>query len=134
MSLQGYTGLSFPFRISSQGGSVLTTTSKNDTSHIDDSIAQIIGTYDLERPMESDISSGIDVALFEPNDEGIQAILRNLIAEALEKLEDRISVSESDIEFETEQDGESTIVYVIITYTVLKYNTTSTNKFFLGEV
>ena len=135
MSSKGFTGLSYPFRITSQGGSAISTTSKDDSSHIDDSIAQILGTYDLERPMEPEISSNLDTALFEPNDETLQELLKNIIAEDLERLEERISVSEEDIEFNIEVDEEGVeYLYAIITYTILKYNTQHTTKFNLGEV
>ena len=134
MSSKGFTGLSYPFRITSQGGSAISTTSKDDSSHIDDSIAQILGTYDLERPMEPEIASNLDTALFEPNDETLQELLKNIIAEDLERLEDRISVSEEDIDFVVEEDNGIEYLYAIITYNVLRYNATFTSQFKLGEV
>lgn len=134
MSSSGFTGLSYPFRINSQGGVAVTTTNKNDSSHIDDSIKQILGTYELERPMETEIFSNLDQALFEPNDEGVQAILKSIIVEDLSRLEDRISVSEEDIDFAIEKHGGVEYLYAIITYKVLQYNTTFTSQFKLGEV
>ena len=134
MSSSGFTGVGYPFRINSQGGVVVTTTNKNDSSHIDDSIRQILGTYELERPMEVEIFSNLDQALFEPNDEGIQSILRSIIVENLERLEDRISVSEKDIDFVVEEDDGTEYMYAIITYKVLRYNATFTSQFKLGEV
>ena len=135
MTSSGFTGLSYPFRINSQGGAVVSTTSSDDTSHIEDSIKQILGTYESERPMEMDIYSNVDTALFEPNDEGLQAILINIIAEDLERLEERISVEEDDISIFTDVDSDGIeYIYVTITYKVLKYNTYSTSTFKLGEV
>lgn len=134
MSSSGFTGIGYPFRLNSQGGIVTTTTSKNDSSHIDDSIRQILSTNELERPMETEIYSNIDQVLFEPNDEGTQAILRSIIVEDLERLEDRISVSEEDIDFVVEEESGIEYLYVIITYTILKYNSEFTSQFKLGEV
>ena len=134
MSSSGFTGIGYPFRLNSQGGVVTTTTSKNDSSHIDDSIRQILGTNELERPMETEIYSNIDQVLFEPNDDGVQAILRSIIVEDLERLEDRISVSEENIDFIVEEENGIEYLYVIITYTILKYNADFTSQFKLGEV
>ena len=134
MSSSGFTGIGYPFRLNSQGGVVTTTTSKNDSSHIDDSIRQILSTNELERPMETEIYSNIDQVLFEPNDEGVQAILRSIIVEDLERLEDRISVSEENIDFVVEEENGIEYLYVIITYTILKYNADFTSQFKLGEV
>ena len=134
MSSSGFTGIGYPFRLNSQGGVVTTTTSKNDSSHIDDSIRQILSTNELERPMETEIYSNIDQVLFEPNDDGVQAILRSIIVEDLERLEDRISVSEENIDFVVEEENGIEYLYVIITYTILKYNADFTSQFKLGEV
>lgn len=135
MSVSGFTGLSYPFRITNQGGSAMSTTSKSDSSHINDSIAQILGTYESERPMEMDIFSNLDISLFEPNDDGLKEILKSIIVEDLERLEDRISVSEDDIDFSVKTDSDGVnYLYVTITYLVLKYNTYTTSQFKLGEV
>ena len=135
MSVTGFTGLSYPFRITSQGGTAMSTTNQSDSTHIDESIYQILGTYESERPMEMEIFSNLDTSLFEPVDEGMQAILRSIIVEDLERLEDRISVSEDDIEFSVEEDsGGVEYLYVTITYMILKYNTYTTSQFKLGEV
>lgn len=130
----GFTGIGYPFRVSNQGGVVTTTTSSDDSSHIEDSIAQILGTYALERPMETEIFSNLDSALFEPNNEGIQEILKSIIVDDLERLEDRISVSEDGIEFNVEEEQGVEYLYVTITYKVLRYNTEFTSQFKLGEV
>ena len=134
MSLSGFKGISYPFRVSSQGGAVMTDTNEFDSSHIDDSIRQILGTYELERPMESDVFCRFDMALFEPNDEVVNSLLKDLIIEDLSRLEDRIEVDEDSIEFEVyEVDGVS-YLYVTISYTIIKFNTYTTTTFNLGEV
>lgn len=133
--LKGYTGISFPFRITNQGGVAMSTTSKSISAHIDDSIKQILGTYENERCMEREVYSTIDSVLFEPNDEGLQAILASLIAEDLERVEDRISLSGEDIEFFTDTDSNGVeSLYATIHYLMIDYNTYVTSNFKLGEV
>lgn len=135
MATSGFTGLSYPFRVSSQGGAVLTTTDSDDSSHIDESIRQILGTSELERPMELDIYSNLDSTLFEPNDEALHAIIKSIIVEDLTDLEDRISVEEDNIEITTDLDENGVeCLFATITYTILKWNTETTTTFNLGEV
>ena len=134
MSETGYKGISYPFRVSSQGGAVTTTTDKFDSSHIDDSIRQILGTYELERPMEPDIFCRFDMALFEPNDEEFQEVLKDIISEDLERLEDRIEVDVDNITFDVEEIEGISYLYVTIPYTVIKYNVETSTTFNLGEV
>ena len=130
----GYTGISYPFRVSSQGGAVISTTNKMDSTHIEESIQQILGTHEGERPMESDIFSELDSLLFEQNDESLQALLIDTIVECLEKLEDRIEIDEEGVEFVVEAEEDENILYALITYKVLKYNTVTTSKVKIGEV
>ena len=44
MPQSGFTGISYPFRISNRGGVVMSTTSRHDPSHISESIQQIFNT------------------------------------------------------------------------------------------
>lgn len=134
MAVSGYTGISFPFRVGSKGGIVMTTTNINDPEHIEESIRQILTTYELERPMEHEVYSAIEDFVFEPNDESLQAIMKSVIVEDLERLEGRIELSEDDIEFEVEEDEGVSILYAIITYKVIKYETYYTSQIKLGEV
>ena len=135
MAQSGFTGISYPFRVTNRGGCAMSTTSRTDPTHIAESIQQIFGTNYLERPMEGgEVYTTVTMLLFEPNDEGVQAILRSIIVEDLERLEDRISVSEEDIDFVVEEENGVEYLYVIITYTILKYNADFTSQFKLGEV
>ena len=134
MTSSGFTGLSYPFRINSQGGAVVSTTSSDDTSHIEDSIKQILGTYESERPMEMDIYSNVDTALFEPNDEALQAVLKSRMVDDLERLEERVTCSEDDIEFTIEIEDDVEFLYANLTYTIIKYNTSYTSKVKVGEI
>ena len=134
MAISGYTGISFPFRVNENGGVAMTTTGINDPSHIEESIRQILTTYELERPMEHEVYSALEDFVFEPNDESLQSMIKSVIIDTLECLEDRIELDEDDIEFELEEGDGISIIYTIITYKIIKYETYYTSQIKLGEV
>ena len=133
MPQSGYTGISYPFRISNRGGVVTSTTSKTDPTHIEESIQQIFNTNFLERPMESDIYNSIQSLLFEPNNEALQQAIKVRMVDDLERLEERIECEEDDIEFTIEVENDVEYLYANITYMVTKYNTYYTSKIKVGE-
>jgi phage baseplate assembly protein W len=118
----GFTGISFPFRVSSKGGVEMSTTSADDVSHIVDAIKQILLTGSGERKMEYHFSSGLDSFVFEPNDESLKNLLIYQVNSALQQLEDRIEVKNVDVVCEDNK------VYVILTFRVLIYDTEYTEK------
>ena len=129
MPQSGFTGISYPFRISNRGGVVLSTTDYDNPQHIEESIQQLLGTSFLERPMEADIYSNVSSLLFEPNDVALQQVLKSRIVEDLERLEERIECDEDGIEFTVEVDDNGVeYLYATITYKVIKYNTYYTSK------
>ena len=134
MPQSGYTGISYPFRISNRGGCVMSTTSRNDPTHIAESIQQIFNTNYLERPMEAEIYTTVTALLFEPNDIALQQVLKSRIVNDLERLEDRIECNEDDIDFEVEVEDDVEYLYANITYKITKYNTYYTSKIKVGEV
>lgn len=134
MPQSGYTGISYPFRVSNRGGCVMSTTSKTDPTHIAESIQQIFNTNYLERPMEAEIYTTITPLLFEPNDITLQQVLKNRIVSDLERLEKRVECDEEGIEFEVETENGVEILYAVITYKIIKYNTYYTSKIKVGEV
>lgn len=134
MPRSGYTGISFPFRISNRGGVVMSTTSANDSTHIDESIKQIFATNFLERPMEAEIYTTITSLLFEPNDFTLQQILKERMVDDLTRLEERIECDSDDIEFTVETEGDIEYLYAMITYKVIRYNTFYTSKIKVGEI
>lgn len=135
MPQSGYTGISYPFRISNRGGCVMSTTSSTDPTHIEESIQQIFNTEYLERPMESDVYTTVTSLLFEPNDETLQQVLKSRILDDIERLEERVECEdEDDIEFVVESDEGVEYLYVYITYKIIKYNTYYTSKVKVGEV
>ena len=134
MPQSGFTGISYPFRISNRGGCVMSTTSRTDPTHIAESIQQIFNTNYLERPMESSIYSSVTTLLFEPNDISLQQVLKSRIVGDLERLETRIECTEDDIEFVVETENDVEFLYANITYKITKYNTYYTSKIKVGEV
>lgn len=136
MAQSGFTGISYPFRVTNRGGCALSTTSRNDPTHIEESIRQIFGTNFLERPMEGgDIYTTASMLLFEPNDESLQRVLKTRMVADLERLEERIECDEDDIEFVVETDSNGVeYLFANITYRIIKYNTFFTSKIKVGEV
>lgn len=134
MPKSGYTGISFPFRVSPQGGCVMSTTSATDPTHIVESIRQIFGTSFLQRPMESEVYSEITASLFEPNDETLQNVIRSQIIDALERLEERVETEEDNITFSVETSEKGSFLFVDIDFKIIKYNTWYTAKIKVGEI
>ena len=134
MPQSGFKGISYPFRISNRGGVVMSTTSKNDPTHIAESIQQIFNTNFLERPMEAEIYSNVTSLLFEPNDVALQQVLKSRIVNDLERLEERIECDEDSVEFEVETEDDVEYLYAYITYKIIKYNTYYTSKIKVGEI
>lgn len=130
MSKNGYTGISFPFRLNNRGGIAMSTTSVTAPDHINESIAQIVLTRLKERPMELSVGSDVSLSIFSPNDPTTHALLRYNIVDALTRLEPRISVTEEDIAV---ADYEN-VVYVQINYIVIEYGTTYSQILAIGEV
>ena len=134
MPISGFTGISYPFRVSNRGGCVMSTTSATDPTHIAESIQQIFNTSFLERPMEAEIYTSVTPLLFEPNDETLQQVLKSRIVEDIERLEERVECDEDGIEFVVEVEDDVEFLYAYITYVITKYNTSYTSKVKVGEV
>ena len=134
MPQSGFTGISYPFRVNNRGGVSMSTTSATDPTHIAESIRQIFNTSFLERPMESNIYTTVTSLLFEPNDEALQAVLKSRMVDDLERLEERVTCSEDDIEFTIEIEDDVEFLYANLTYTIIKYNTSYTSKVKVGEI
>ena len=134
MPQSGFTGISYPFRISNRGGVVMSTTSKNDPSHIAESIQQIFNTNYLERPMEAEVYTTVTALLFEPNDIALQQVLKSRIVNDLDRLESRVSCDEEDVNFEVEVEDGIEYLYAVISYKVIKFNTYYTSRIKVGEI
>ena len=134
MPQSGFTGISYPFRISNRGGVVMSTTSRTDPTHIAESIQQIFNTNFLERPMESEVYTRVTSLLFEPNDITLQQVLKARIVSDLERLEKRVKCEESDIEFVVEEEDGIPYLFANISYKIIKYNTYYSSKVKVGEL
>lgn len=135
MGRGGFRGISYPFRITSRGGVAMSEANFEDSSHIAESIQQIFNTNFLERPMEGNwVYTQVTSSLFEPNDESLQQVLKTYIVEDLTRLEERIRISEDDITFSVEEENGVEVLYALITYQVIKYNTTYTSKIRVGNI
>ena len=112
----------------------MTTTSATDPTHIVESIKQIFGTHFLQRVMEPDVYSNLASALFEPNDETLQSIIKSRIIEALERLEERVETTEDDISFTVETTERGEFLFATIKFKIIKYETWYEESFKVGEI
>ncbi len=123
----GFTGISFPFRISGTGGIAMSTTDVSDVPHIIEAMEQILMTRPRERCMEYHFKSDLDLDIFEPNDISAQKLVEHQIRNALSILEDRIEVTNIEIS------AKDSSIFATIHFKVLKYNTTYTKTVKVGE-
>lgn len=128
--MSGFTGISFPFKISNKGGVLLSSTDKYNVQHIIESIHQILGTRIGERTMELNFGSDLDTQIFEPNDPTTHNLIAYEIVEALERWEKRIVVKKKDITFTVE--GEK--IYATVRFEVVNYGTSHTTQVEIGGV
>lgn len=127
MTHQSFTGISFPFRIGTKGGVVMSTTSVSDVQHIIEAMEQILLTRPMERGMEFQFKSDIDSNIFEPDSESTKTLIAYQVEEALRELEDRVSVRSVSIV------AKDSTLYANITFTVPVYNTLYTTTLKVGE-
>ena len=128
MKQEGFTGISFPFRLGVKGGVVTSTTNRNDISHILESMEQILRTRPKERCMEYRIKADIDYSIFEPNDASTRTLIAYQCEQALTELEDRIEVKKVDVI------SKDNVVYAVVTFKVLKYDTVYTENVKVGDL
>lgn len=128
MSIKGFTGISFPFRIGVKGGVVMSTTDEREVKHIIEAMEQILLTRPNERGMEFNFKSDLDTDIFEPADISTATLLEFQIKEALSELEDRIEVNSVTVEAQ-----DNTIV-AEINFTVLAYETEHSTQIKVGEL
>ena len=128
MLKQGFTGISFPFRIGVKGGVVTSTTSVSNAQHIIEAMRQILGTRPMERCMEYHFKSEVDSDIFEPNDASCRTLITYQIKEALRELEDRIKVNSVNIV------SEGSTVNAVINFTILAYNTAHVANIKVGDL
>lgn len=92
-------GLRFPFAFAKRsGGAQVSTVTSMDHAHIHESIQQILGTRPGERFMNPEFGSHVRDLVFEPNSAVLKGLLRHYIADAIERWEKRVVVT--DVSFD----------------------------------
>ena len=134
MAKSGYTGIAYPFRINSQGGLLMSTTTADNPAHIMECVKQLFRTSKGEREMQPEVYADLDTFLFEPNDVTLREIIKSRILDVLRKYEPRVECSSNDIVFSVEDNADGQFLFAEVTLRVRKYETSYTEKFELGEV
>lgn len=100
----GYKGVSFPLKLNSRGGILLSDTTAEEPTHLAQALQQLLNTKRHERIMEVAHFCDLEKTIFE-TDESAKTMCASIIADAIDELEERVSVTEDDIEIETNDDG-----------------------------
>lgn len=128
----GFTGISFPFRLNAKGGIKMSTTSPTDFSHIEESIEQILRTQVGERVMELYFGSSLSTHIFNIADESSGSLIKHEIVETLKQFEPRIEVDLEDVTISEDKSEEKNSLYITIQYKVVKYNKENTSTIKIG--
>ena len=127
--MKSFNGISFPFRINEKGGVEMSCVESTSVKHIEEAIQQILLTDPRERKMEYHFKSDLNTSLFEPNNISAKSLVEHQIRQALNDLEDRITVSDVSISLNGSEIL-ATIKYKVVIYTDAQF--TYTTK--VGEV
>lgn len=122
---KGFTGISFPFRLNNKGGLKMSSTSYTDSSHIKESIIQILNTEIGERVMEVSFGSSVSANIFEPKDLSSISLIKYEIENILKELEPRIEVSDITLSSPTNEDSQ---VDIKIDYVIIQHSTMDSVK------
>lgn len=117
---RGFTGISFPFRLNNKGGLKMSSTSYTDSSHIKESIIQILSTEVGERIMEVNFGSSVSASIFEPGDLSSISLIKYEIENILKELEPRIEVTNINLSSPTTEHSQ---VEVEIEYIIIQHST-----------
>lgn len=122
-------GVSVPFRIGNSGGIALSKANSRESTHLDESIQQIVGTSLGERIMER-IGGNIDTHIFDINDVSAQSLISYELINLINEQDTRITATNIELE------SQGTILVATIYYVVKatnQYKTTSTTLNIGGE-
>lgn len=108
----GYKGVSFPFQLNKKGGILLSDTTVDAPIHLTQGLEQLFNTRRNERVMETDYFCPLEETLFE-EDESAETMIKSIMVDAVENLEERVTLEEDDIEIVHLEDG----IQAIVTYT-----------------
>lgn len=110
----GYKGVSFPLQLNKRGGILLSDTTIDAPTHLAQALEQLVNTNRHARIMEVAHFCDLEQAIFE-NDESAKTMVRDIIVEAVERLEERVVVDEDDVEVEITDHG----ILATITFTAV---------------
>lgn len=112
-------GLRFPFSFARRsGGAQISTITSTDHAHIHESILQILGTRPGERFMNPEFGAHVRDLVFEPNSHVLKGLLRHYIADAIDRWEKRVVVT--DVSFDESPDvTDANTLPVRISYRVI---------------
>lgn len=125
----GYKGVSFPLQLSKRGGILLSDTTADAPTHLSQALEQLLNTKKYDRIMEVAHYCDISRTLFE-NSESAKTMIKDIIVEAVENLEQRVAIEDDDIELTITEDG----IHAEITYTVLDLGIQETVPILIGGI
>ena len=109
----GYKGVSFPLQLNKRGGILMSDTTVDAPTHLAQALEQLLNTQKYHRVMEVTHFCDLDEVMFERNDSAL-TMIKDIIVEAIEQLEGRVTVTEDDVEVFVTEDG----IKAEITFTV----------------
>jgi hypothetical protein len=121
-------GFSFPLRIGSKGGWVLSDLNTTDITRIRESIQIILRTRLTDRVMENTFGSNLLESVFENMDLTLASILKFQIQKALELWEKRIKVSNISVFY----DQDSSTTNITVDYVILAFQSRDSVTVSLG--
>jgi phage baseplate assembly protein W len=119
----GPTGIKFPFRFTATGRVGVSTTNVSDTSHIRESVQQILLTHVGERFMLPAFGCPIKELVFEPLGE-VEGLLRQHVLTALLSFQPNITIKAADVQ--VIRDYVNDAVYFTVTYVIKSINLAQT--------
>ena len=90
-------GISFPFRVSVQGGATMSVANDSEITHIVEQMQQVLKTPKFERGMEYHIYSEVDSLTWEENNPSTAVIAKYYIKDCLTRCVPLIDVEDIEI-------------------------------------
>ena len=90
-------GISFPFRVSVQGGATMSVANDSEITHIIEQMQQVLKTPKFERGMEYHIYSEVDSLTWEANNPSTAVIAKYYIKDCLTRCAPLIEVEDIEI-------------------------------------
>lgn len=108
-------GISFPFRVSIQGGATMSVANANSVDKLVESMQQILLTREGERCMEFQVFSQIDNLIYDVlEDPTLLQVCEYMVKDAINRLESRVTVNDVAIV----KDEETNSLFALVNFTV----------------